>query len=149
MNDPFQLHRFIEAQNSKYNDVVDELRRGRKRSCWIWFVFPQVVGLGRSPTAEKFSIKSFEEAKAYYIHPVLGGRLKECTKLVLKIDCRSVNQIFSFPDDLKFRSSMTLFKYVANGNKLFQDAINKFYEGNEDPLTLEVLKKWKKHRCKI
>ena len=110
----------------------------------MWFIFPQVVGLGRTAIAEKYSIKSLEEAKAYIAHPVLGARLQECTKLVVNIDGRTANQVFGFPDDLKFRSSMTLFKHVAEDNKIFLDAIAKFYDGKEDDLTIKVLESWQK-----
>ena len=142
MKDPFLLQRFVEAQNSIYGNVVNELKRGGKRTCWMWFVFPQVVGLGRTAIAEKYSIKSLEEAKAYIAHPILGARLQETTELVVNIDGRTANQIFGFPDDLKFRSSMTLFKHVAEDNKIFLDAIAKFYDGKEDDLTIKVLESW-------
>ncbi|MCJ7600590.1 MAG: DUF1810 domain-containing protein [Desulfobulbaceae bacterium] len=144
MEDTFLLQRFVDAQQYSYENVIRELKEGGKRTCWMWFVFPQVVGLGRTSTAEKYSIKSIEEAKAYIAHPVLGNRLQECTKLVVNIVGRTANQIFGFPDDLKFRSSMTLFNYVVEGKKNFKDAIVKFYDGKEDNLTIEVLKKWQK-----
>jgi uncharacterized protein (DUF1810 family) len=142
MVDPFHLQRFVEAQNPIYSNVVNELKRGGKRTHWMWFVFPQVSGLGRTPTAEKYSIKSHEEASAYIVHPVLGVRLEECTKLVIEINGKTANQIFGFPDDLKFRSSMTLFKQVAEDNEIFLDAIAKFYSGKEDEFTREILESW-------
>jgi uncharacterized protein (DUF1810 family) len=144
MEDPYTLQRFIDAQQHLYANVTKELKGGKKISHWMWFVFPQVVGLGRTYTAEKYSIKSLGEAKAYIVHPVLGARLQECAQLVLNIDGRSANQIFGFPDDLKFRSSMTLFKHVAENNKIFIEAIAKFYNGKEDNLTVEVLGRWQK-----
>ena len=110
----------------------------------MWFVFPQVIGLGRTPVAEKYSIKSIEEAKAYIAHPVLWARLQECTKLVVNIVGRTANQIFGFPDDLKFRSSMTLFNHVAEDKKIYKDAIVKFYDGEKDHLTIEILERWQK-----
>lgn len=142
MEDPFHLQRFVDAQNSIYGNVVNELKSGEKRTCWMWFVFPQVFGLGRTSTAEKYSIKSLEEAKAYIMHPILGVRLQECTNLVINIDSKTASQIFGFPDDLKFRSSMTLFNYVAEDNKIFLYAINKFYAGKEDDLTIKILESW-------
>jgi uncharacterized protein (DUF1810 family) len=142
MEDPFHLQRFVDAQNSIYGNVVNELKRGEKRTCWMWFVFPQVVGLGRTPTAERYSIKSIEEAKAYIVHPILGVRLQECTKLVININGKTANQIFGFPDDLKFCSSMTLFNHVAEDNNIFLNAITKFYAGKEDDLTIKILESW-------
>jgi uncharacterized protein (DUF1810 family) len=142
MEDPFHLQRFVDAQNSIYGNVVNELRRGEKRTHWMWFIFPQVVGLGRTPTAERYSIKSIEEAKAYIVHPILGVRLQECTKLVISIDGKTANQIFGFPDDLKFCSSMTLFNHVAEDNNIFLNAITKFYAGREDDLTIKILESW-------
>jgi uncharacterized protein (DUF1810 family) len=142
MEDPFHLQRFVDAQNSIYGNVVNELKRGEKRTCWMWFVFPQVVGLGRTPTAERYSIKSIEEAKAYIVHPILGVRLQECTNLVINIDGKTANQIFGFPDDLKFCSSMTLFNHVAEDNNIFLNAITKFYASREDGLTIKILESW-------
>ena len=112
MNDLFHLQRFIEAQNSFYEDVLKELKLGQKRSHWMWYVFPQIKGLGHSATAQKYAINSQEEARAYIAHPLLGERLRECTQLVINTDARTARQIFGYPDDLKFRSSMTLFTYL-------------------------------------
>lgn len=142
MNDHFFLQRFIDAQNSIYNNIINELKKGEKRTCWMWFVFPQVIGLGHTPTSEKYSIKSINEAKSYIEHPVLWYRLQECTKLVINIVGRTANQIFGSPDDLKFKSSMTLFNNVADDNKIFKDAIIKYYDGEEDHFTIEVLERW-------
>src|SRR5690242_5552403 len=105
----FDLERFVEAQAPVYAEVVRELARGRKESHWMWFIFPQVAGLGFSPTAQRFAIGSRQEAKAYLAHPLLGSRLAECTGLVLAVQGRTIHQILGAPDDLKFRSSMTLF----------------------------------------
>src|SRR6188474_2984892 len=109
MQDPYGLDRFVTAQDPVFEQVRAELRAGRKRTHWMWFVFPQMQGLGHSPMAQKYAIVSREEASAYLEHPVLGPRLRECTKLVNRVEGRTLNQIFGYPDDLKFRSSMSLF----------------------------------------
>jgi len=140
MYDPFNLERFVEAQNPIYDRVLSELRSGRKKSHWMWFIFPQIMGLGRSDLAEKFSILDQEEAEAYLDHQILGPRLQECTKLVLKADARSIAEIFSHPDDLKFRSSMTLFDFAVPGT-VFGQALKKFFDGRGDQATLAVLNK--------
>ena len=142
MEDEFLLQRFIQAQSHLYSDVISELKQGHKISHWMWFIFPQVEGLGRTSTAEKYAIKSMGEAKAYIAHPILGNRLRECTELVLEIDGFSANQIFGYPDDLKFNSSITLFKQVAEDNKIFKDATVKYFDGQEDILTINILKGW-------
>jgi uncharacterized protein (DUF1810 family) len=139
MDDPFDLARFVEAQDSVYAQVLNELRAGRKRSHWMWFIFPQIDGLGASPMAKKFAISGREEAEAYLQHPLLGPRLRECTKLVIAAPQRSIESILGRPDDLKFRSSMTLFAKVATDNADFVAALDKFYEGSFDPLTLDRL----------
>jgi len=139
MDDPFDLARFVEAQDSVYAQVLNELRAGRKRSHWMWFIFPQIDGLGASPMAKKFAISGREEAEAYLLHPLLGPRLRECTKLLIAAPQRSIESILGRPDDLKFRSSMTLFAKVATDNADFVAALDKFYEGSFDPLTLERL----------
>ncbi len=138
MNDPFDLERFVEAQAPVYEAARAELRRGQKQGHWMWFIFPQLRGLGSSPTATKFGISSRQEAEAYLNHPVLGPRLRECTALVNLIDGRSIEQIFGYPDDLKFRSSMTLFRIAAQDNRIFNYALEKYFEGEPDPLTLEL-----------
>lgn len=119
--------------------MLNELRAGRKRSHWMWFIFPQVDGLGASPMAKKFAISGRDEAEAYLRHPLLGPRLRECTKLLIAAPQRSIEPILGRPDDLKFRSSMTLFAKVATDNADFVAALDKFYEGSFDPLTLERL----------
>lgn len=121
---------------------VNELRAGRKRSHWMWFVFPQLRGLGRSPMAERYGIGSREEAKAYAGHAVLGPRLRECTRAVLEVNGRSVGEIFGFSDDLKFRSCMTLF-WRAMGEEIFREALEKYFGGEEDGLTVAGLGKGK------
>lgn len=139
MHDRFDLERFVKAQDSVYAQVLAELRAGRKRSHWMWFIFPQIRGLGASPMAEKFAISGREEAVAYLAHPLLGGRLHQCTKLVIAAPQRSIETILGHPDDLKFRSSMTLFAKTAADNADFVAALDKYYGGVLDPLTLERL----------
>ncbi|MEQ1627219.1 MAG: DUF1810 domain-containing protein [Nitrospira sp.] len=139
MTDVYNLQRFLVAQEPVYDTVLDELRAGRKVSHWIWFIFPQITGLGRSGMAQKFAIASLEEAKAYLQHPVLGPRLRACTQLVLNVHGRSAEQILPSPDNLKFRSCMTLFMTATTNNKIFQDALLKYFHGKPDTLTLDLL----------
>jgi uncharacterized protein (DUF1810 family) len=119
--------------------VFAELRAGRKSSHWMWFVFPQIQGLGQSPMARQFAITSRAEAEAYLSHPILGTRLRECTRLVSAVAGRDIEEIFGHPDDLKFRSCMTLFAHVTTDNRIFVDALAKYFGGAEDPLTLQKL----------
>jgi uncharacterized protein (DUF1810 family) len=137
--DPFDLQRFVDAQAPVYSTVVAELRAGSKRSHWIWFIFPQLAGLGRSPTAARFAISSLAEAQAYLDHDVLGPRLRECTRLVNAIEGRSVDDIFGWPDNLKVRSSMTLFARATADNAEFVRLLEKFYGGEQDPATVALL----------
>lgn len=137
--DPHGLQRFVDAQNPVYHDVISELRAGRKRTHWIWFIFPQLRGLGRSPTAQHYGIASREEAVAYLGHEVLGPRLRECTRLVLAIEGRSAHEVFGSPDDLKLRSSMTLFARCTDDNADFLGVLEKFYGGEPDPATVQRL----------
>ena len=139
MSDPYDLQRFVDTQNPVYDKVCSELRDGRKKSHWMWFVFPQIEGLGSSPLARKFAISSLAEATAYLAHPILGLRLAECTRLVNQIEGRTIEQIFGYPDDLKFRSSMTLFAHAAPDNRVFIDALRKYFKGEFDPATLARL----------
>jgi uncharacterized protein (DUF1810 family) len=139
MSDPYDLQRFVDAQNAAYDKVCSELRDGRKKSHWMWFVFPQIEGLGSSPPARKFAISSLAEAAAYLTHPILGSRLAECTRLVNLIEGRPIEQIFGYPDDLKFRSSMTLFANATSDNRVFIDALQKYFSGEFDPATLARL----------
>ena len=132
MNDPFNLQRFVDSQSPIFDQVCSELRGGAKRSHWMWFIFPQIEGLGYSQLARKFAISSREEAVAYLEHPILGPRLIECTTLVNLIEDRAIEQIFSYPDDLKFRSCMTLFADTT-GNQVFVDALSKYFKGKSDP----------------
>jgi uncharacterized protein (DUF1810 family) len=137
--DRYDLQRFVDAQEHVYDTVLEELRGGRKRSHWIWFVFPQLRGLGHSPTAVRFGITSLDEARAYLAHPVLGPRLRECTRLVALIEDRSVDEIFGWPDNLKVRSSMTLFSRATEDNAEFRTVLDTFYNGEDDPSTVELL----------
>jgi uncharacterized protein (DUF1810 family) len=139
MNDPHNLQRFVDAQKPIFEHVCAELRDGRKRGHWMWFVFPQIKGLGHSETARMFAISSRQEAEAYLKHPLLGPRLRECTRLVTFVEGRSAHQIFGHPDDLKFRSSMTLFASVTSDNKVFKDALQKYFGEELDSLTIEKL----------
>lgn len=142
MLDPYDLQQFVDAQRPVYDRVVRELREGRKRSHWMWFVFPQIAGLGSSVMARRYALADLAEARAYLAHPVLGARLVECTTLVLADDRRSVRQIFGSPDDLKFRSSMTLFGRAACDlvpESVFQRALNKHFGGAPDAMTLARL----------
>lgn len=138
-DDPFDLNRFVAAQASVYAGVLDELRDGRKVNHWMWFIFPQLAALGHSATAKRYGIRSKSEAAAYLAHPILGPRLRECTGLVNQIDGSTAHDIFGYPDDLKFRSSMTLFAAATSDNAIFNEALAKFFGGTGDPLTLEKL----------
>jgi uncharacterized protein (DUF1810 family) len=138
MTDRFDLQRFVDAQAPVYPRVLAELRRGQKQSHWMWFIFPQLAGLGHSPMARRYAIRDREEAAAYLEHGVLGPRLRECTALVNAVEGRTIREILGPPDDLKFRSSMTLFDAVAPDRE-FADAIAKFYGGTPDRRTLELL----------
>jgi uncharacterized protein (DUF1810 family) len=139
VNDPYDLQRFVDAQERLYEQVCAELRNGQKKGHWLWFIFPQLRGLGHSAMAIAFGIASREEAEAYLDHAVLGPRLRECTRIVKLVEGRSIHQILGYPDDLKFRSSMTLFASVASDNQVFKDALQKYCGGELDQLTLERL----------
>jgi uncharacterized protein (DUF1810 family) len=133
------LQRFVDAQNGVYEQVCSELRKGHKRGHWMWFIFPQIKGLGYSATSNKYAIASRDEAVAYLTHPILGPRLRECTRMVTLLEGRSLDQIFGYPDDLKFRSCMTLFAHATSDNEVFLEAIEQFCGGESDDLTLERL----------
>lgn len=139
MNDPHNLKRFVDAQNRVYDRVCAELRAGQKTGHWMWFIFPQLRGLGRSHMANEYAISSREEAVAYLQHPILGERLRECTRLVSSVEGLSINDIFGYPDDLKFRSSMSLFANVAPQEEIFKHALEKYFDGEPDSLTLQLL----------
>ncbi|MEX6508223.1 DUF1810 domain-containing protein [Jiella sp. M17.18] len=138
--DRFDLDRFVTAQDGIYRTALAELRAGRKESHWMWFVFPQLRGLGRSSTAQYYGIVSLEEARAYLAHPVLGPRLIEATDAVLGVTGRSLQEIFGSPDDLKFHSSMTLFRQASGGEETaFRNALERYCDGREDAGTLKLL----------
>lgn len=139
MAEEFDLQRFVDAQAPVYQAVLEELASGRKRSHWMWFIFPQLRGLGSSSTSFTYGIASRQEARAFSEHPVLGSRLRECTSMVMTIDGRSAKDIFGYPDYLKFRSCMTLFEQSAQPAELFRDALLKFFAGKPDGRTLELL----------
>ncbi len=140
-DDPFDLNRFMSAQERVYGTVLAELKSGRKRSHWIWFIFPQIEGLGHSPTSQFYAIKSIEEARRYLKHPVLGARLVECAETVLAVEGRSVADIFGYPDDMKLKSSMTLFASVTEDtNSVFVRVLEKYFHGERDERTLQLLK---------
>jgi uncharacterized protein (DUF1810 family) len=139
MDDPHNLQRFVDAQQPVLSRVEAELRAGRKASHWMWFVFPQVSGLGYSATSRKFAIASRAEAEAYLLHPVLGARLRDCTRLVNAVQGRSAREIFGSPDDQKFHSCMTLFAAVAPDPAIFAEALQKYFAGARDPQTLARL----------
>jgi uncharacterized protein (DUF1810 family) len=139
MNDPHDLQRFVDAQEPMYAQVRAELTAGRKQSHWMWFIFPQLAGLGRSEMARRYAISSREEAAAYLRHPVLGERLRECAGLVHRVDGRTAREIFGGVDAMKFRSSMTLFANVAPDIPIFRACLETFFASEPDPATLERL----------
>lgn len=140
-DDPFDLERFVAAQRSHYVTALAELRAGRKRTHWMWFVFPQMLGLGRSSTSTHYAIRSLEEARRYLAHPALGPRLAECAEALLAVEGRSASDIFGYPDDLKLRSSMTLFAEAAGPGSVFERVLRKYCGGRADARTLELLRR--------
>ena len=136
----FDLERFLDAQASVIERVQSELRAGAKRTHWMWFVFPQIAGLGHSAMAERYAIASLDEAKAYAAHPVLGARLRDCTALVLAVEGKAAHAIFGSPDDLKFRSCLSLFAEAAPEEIVFNIALAKYFSGAKDPRTLALLR---------
>ena len=139
MVDAFNLQRFLDAQAPVYEHARRELEAGRKESHWMWFVFPQIAGLGQSPMSIRFAIASLGEAKAYLAHPVLGARLRECARLTLDVEGKSAREIFGSIDEIKFRSSMTLFVHAALDEDVFQRCLDKYFSGDPDPATLARL----------
>lgn len=137
----FDLGRFVSAQNDIYESALAELRTGQKKTHWMWFVFPQLSGLGKSPMALRYAISGRGEAEAYLGHLILGPRLAECTRTVVQIEGASIQQILGHPDYLKFKSSMTLFREISIVDSIFNEALNKFYDGDRDEKTLEILAK--------
>ncbi len=138
MNDPHDLQRFLQAQEDDYATALREITAGRKRSHWMWYVFPQIDGLGSSAMARRYAIKSADEARAYLAHPVLGERLRACARAAVAVEGRSAAEIFGSPDDLKLRSSATLFAAVSPPDSVFQELLDRFYDG-PDPATLRLL----------
>ncbi len=138
--DPFDLARFVDAQAGNHAQALEELRAGRKRSHWMWFVFPQFEGLGLSATSRRYAIRSLDEARAYLAHPVLGARLLECTRATNALAGRSAHEIFGSPDDMKFCSSMTLFELAAGPGSEFAKALEKYFDGRRDGKTLELVR---------
>ena len=143
MNDRYDLQRFVDAQAGVYQQACAELRAGRKQSHWMWFVFPQIRGLGSSPMAMRYAISGMEEARAYLGHVVLGPRLRECSRIVVEAQGRTVGEIFGYPDDLKFHSSVTLFAAASAEESVFAQALERFFAGERDAATLDRLD-WKK-----
>ncbi|WP_211462979.1 DUF1810 domain-containing protein [Collimonas silvisoli] len=139
MNDQYNLQRFVAAQQPIFDIVREELSQGRKRSHWMWFIFPQIEGLGHSGMAHKYAISSLAEARAYLEHPLLGPRLRECSRLVAAVDERSIEEIFGYPDYMKFQSSMTLFAQAALDNQIFNQCLQKYFDGEPDASTLSRL----------
>jgi uncharacterized protein (DUF1810 family) len=138
-DDPYELNRFISAQKGVYDHVLAELRDGLKRTHWMWFIFPQIDGLGHSPTTSFYAIKSLDEARKYLSHPVLGARLVESAEAVLAVTGLSASDIFGHPDDWKLQSSMTLFTLVAEPGSAFERVLEKYYQGKRDARTLQIL----------
>lgn len=139
MPDPHHLQRFVDAQDAIYERVLSELRTGRKQSHWMWFIFPQIKGLGHSAMAQRFAVSSIEEARAYLEHPILGPRLRECAQLVNDVEGDPIEEILGYTDAMKFRSSMTLFAHATSDTQVFLDALQKYFGGEEDQLTLARL----------
>jgi uncharacterized protein (DUF1810 family) len=141
--DQYNLNRFIEAQMTTYEGAMLELTRGRKESHWVWYIFPQIEGLGRSDTAKLYSIKSLEEGRAYLEHPVLGQRLIEACEILLNLKDASIDEVMGFPDDLKLLSSMTLFEAVSDSNSIFTKMIEFYFDDERDETSLEIIKSLK------
>ena len=137
--DQHDLRRFLDAQQGIYEMALSEIRKGQKRSHWMWFVFPQYAGLGISPTSQRYAIKSVAEAGAYLNDPVLGRRLVECADVLLRVEGRSAQQIFGSPDDVKLKSSATLFAHVSPAGSAFERVLDKYFRGERDDMTLRLL----------
>jgi len=143
--DKYNLNRFIEAQVDSYESAMGELSRGRKSGHWIWYIFPQIDGLGSSDITKLYAIKSIEEAQAYLEHPVLGERLIESCEILLRLEDLSISDIMGFPDDLKLKSSMTLFAQVSPQSSIFSEVLSKYYEDDLDQTSLEIIKRMEKN----
>lgn len=137
-DDPYDLNRFFKAQRADYQRALSEVRRGRKRSHWMWYIFPQFAGLGFSSISQRYAIKSVEEAVAYLNHPVLGARLRECAAALLGIEGRTASDIFGYPDDMKLRSCATLFALVSPAGSVFHQLLDKYFDGQLDEKTLRL-----------
>jgi uncharacterized protein (DUF1810 family) len=137
--DPYDLERFVQAQEGDYEEALSEIRRGLKRSHWMWYIFPQFDGLGISSTSKRYSVKSVEEARAFVAHPVLGPRLLECTEAALRVEGRSAMEIFGYPDEMKLRSCATLFASVSPAGSVFHRIIEKYFRGECDARTLRLI----------
>lgn len=137
--DPFNLTRFLQAQETTYESVLEEIRHGRKLTHWMWFIFPQVAGLGFSSTSVFYAIKTLDEARAFLADTVLGSHLEDCCRALLALENLTVHEIFGNPDDLKLRSSMTLFAYVSPPGSVFEQVLAKYCDGKPDQLTIELL----------
>lgn len=141
--DPFELQRFVHAQRDTHESALAELRGGRKHGHWMWFVFPQVIGLGHSTIGQRYAIRSREEAAAYLTHPLLGPRLRACADALLALPPgRTAHAVVGFPDDLKLRSSMTLFGQLDGPDGVFQQVLDRYYDGQADPATIAILQQW-------
>lgn len=138
-DDPFDLNRFVKGQAKSYANILEELRGGEKRTHWMWYIFPQIDGLGNTANSKYYAIKSIEEAQQYLSHPVLGARLLECAEAVLAIEGWSISEIMGHPDNLKLKSSMTLFGYIAGTNSVFVRVLDKYFHGQRDTRTLHLL----------
>lgn len=136
MSDFYNLQRFVDAQQPVYQKVLAELRAGRKQTHWMWFIFPQIRGLGSSGMAQRFAITALDEADAYLSHSLLGPRLSECSRLVADIEARTIEEIFGYPDHMKFHSSMTLFSQATKANEIFMECLSKYFAGEPDSHTL-------------
>jgi uncharacterized protein (DUF1810 family) len=135
----YDLERFVDAQREVFDQVLAELRFGLKQTHWMWFIFPQLTGLGSSPMARRYAISSLEEAQAYFGHRLLGERLLECTQLVTAVRTRSIEDVLAYPDNLKFHSAMTLFAHATNHHEVFETALRKYFRSEYDQLTMEGL----------
>ena len=142
-DDPYDLRRFTKAQRNTYDRALAELKNGKKQTHWMWYIFPQIDGLGHSATSRRYAIKSIEEARQYLNHPVLGKRLLECVKVILAIEGRSISEIFGDPDDMKLKSSMTLFTCIPNSPSVLFRVLDKYFNGNRDVKTLQLFEKIK------
>jgi uncharacterized protein (DUF1810 family) len=141
MSDPFDLERFVRAQANDYARALAEIKAGRKRSHWMWYVFPQFAGLGVSATSQQYAIKSLDEARAYLAHQRLGPRLRECADAVLGVSGRTAQDIFGRPDDMKLKSSATLFSLISSGGSIFHQIIDRYFDGIRDETTIELIRR--------